>query len=293
MKIIFIILLNLFFSLICFAKEERPYVVFIRDNALLTKVNSEENFRVKIGFYAKVLEIDPLRRDEFWVYNKRGQKTFIVRSKDINEINDDVTLLPVDQANVVYPPQERLKAPDLKLPFDTNLSYRLESLSFHDLNNIYPSATTSKVTTSFLLSTHYQSEFPIDVGGTLNYQSSTWQQDDSQYVKLNIITMGPDLRYRVYNGKDYKFYLTPSFEYAFVYQIDTEFNNEKYSSYIWSLGILNEFQTPLGPILLGLDYRKHQLTFEKSNRDITKINASEYKLDSIGVSLGYKINWEL
>ena len=155
----------------------------------------------------------------------------------------------------------------------------------NDINNIF--------SPRYKINTHYISKTPVNVGFNLNLQSSSWRDQNQTSSDLNILSFGPELKFKIITQDEYELSSVTSFEFCPSYNISTSTGKDTFSSYIWGIGINNQFETRVGKINASLEFRKHYLTLNSTTRSSFELKPNEYVISSLGLSIGYKFDWEL
>lgn len=290
-KIIFLIL-NLLFFHFSFAENinQTPFRVYIKPNAKLSDLTYSEILKTSKGIYAQVLEKDHVARSEFWVLDKKGEKRYIVSSKDIVEINENINLLPNELGSISYPQKNLVFDNDHEMNFESELSLHFDTLNLSPLQTVNDNQVQSILAPRYQLTTNYVSTLPINVGMKLSLQEAAWKNQNQVTGQLTILTYGPNLKLRMIEDEKYSATATFSYEYALTYQATSSIGTNTFSAYLWSFGIVNDFRTAIGTIQLGTDYRKHYIQLKNVNNNNS---SDEFSISSIGAYLGYKINWSL
>lgn len=289
-----IIILFILFSQLIFAKDERKqYTVFIKPYAVLTSLHTYAIYQNPKGFYAKVVEVNSNLRDQFYVYDKNGKAQYTVEANDVVEIENDINLFTNETGDKFYPLQSQFRTTNKIFPLESELAFHLDSLDLSSLNEFLQSEVNTTSAPRYTFNTHYVSILPVNIGFNFNYQSASWIDQNLVDSRLSIIAMGPEFKIKLLTNETYKLGLMLSYEFSPLYEISSGQGKDKFSAYMWNLGVQNEFSTPIGLINLGVDFRKHYLTFKNSTREIQSISPNEYTVTSLGLSVGYKIDWEL
>lgn len=290
-----IALVLLFFTVIsagASSAELKPYTVFLKAGKKLIDIKDHSESVLTKGIYARVLELDPTRRDQFYVYDKSGKARYLTDAQDLVEVAEDVRLLPDINAEKLYPPKSVFRTENKFARFDSQLSLHIDSLSLTSLNEIYSDEISSVMTNRYELRTLYLSELPFHIGLTMNYQSAYWK-NDIEKVKISILSFGPIFQYNVLQDDELKIKALMSAETAPIYSGLSANNTDKYSALLFDAGLESEWQTPIGILSLGGHYRHHTLKLKSTTRDSLLLPPKEYGLNSFGATIGYKIEWSL
>jgi hypothetical protein len=291
MKNTFLIIL-LFLSFKIMAETQSPYTVFIKPGARLTNTLDKTEVILEKGIYAKVLEINPKRRDIFNVYDKSGLIKYRVSALDLVEIAEDIKLLPQINAEKIYRPKSALKAEQAFARFDSQFSVHVDSLQISDLDNIYFNQASSVFATRYEARTLYVSELPVEFGFNFNSQSVYWK-NEAESVKISILSLGPQFKYKFYQDNDFNLHALLGAEIALLYKGSTDLYNDKYSATLFDIGIESEWQSSLGLFSFGSHFRKHSIALTESNRTNLELVPKEFSLSSLGLMVGYKMEWDL
>lgn len=288
----FLVLLLLFSSFSLSAQELRPYTVFLKEGTLLKKLKDNSEVILSKGIYAKVLELNPKRRNRFYVYDKNGLAAYETSAEGLVEMADDIKLLPDMDAEKFYPPKSTFKMTNQIATFDSQLSLHFDNLQLASFNDIYNDQISSVLSTRYEARTLYVSDLPFKFGFSLNYQSAYWK-NDFEDVKLSILSIGPHFKYNFYKTDGFNAQCILGAELAPIYQGSTADFTDKYSAQLYDVGIESEWQSSLGIFSFGSHFRHHEVALSESNRINLALTPKEFSVNSLGVMLGYKIEWEL
>lgn len=285
----------LFLSTVLWAEEKTPYTVYLKEGKRLIRLKDNTESILSKSIYAKVLELDVKRRDQFYVYDKTGKAIYLTDAYGMVEIADDIRLLPSLDAQKIYPPKSVFKAENKMANFDTQFSVHLDNLNLGTLNGIYSEEIQNVFSPRYEIRTLYAPAWPFHFGLNLNYQSSYWK-NDSEEVKLSILSFGPVFQYNIIQDDEIKIKGLMGAETALIYSGTTDKYKDDYSALLLDLGIESEWRTTIGIVSLGAHYRHHELKLKKTSRDSTQFPStgySFYSLNSWGASIGYTYEWGL
>lgn len=285
-------LLFIFFSKSLSATELQPYIVYLKGSTVLKKINDNSQVILSKGIYAKVLELDPHRRNQFYVYDKKGVATYLTSSEGIVEISEDIRLLPNVDAQKIYPPQSAFKATDAKALFDSQFNLHFEALQLSALNDIYKDLISNVLSTRYEARTLYDSSMPFKFGLSLNYQSAYWT-NTYETVKLSILSFGPHFKYDIYDYEDINVHLIFGAEIAPLYEGSTTQFKDKYSAQLFDFGVESEWLTSFGIVTFGGHLRHHRVALTETTRLNVNLTPKEFSINSLGFMVGHKFEWEL
>lgn len=292
MKKVTTLALMFFFSLPGLAADLKPYTVYLKAGKRIISLKDKSESYIPEGIYAKVLELDPKRRDQFYVYNNAGVAQYITDADGLVEIEEDIRLLPNVNAEKTYPPKSVFKSENKTAQFDSQFSVHFDSLGLSSLNEIYSDEISSVMANRYEARTLYVSELPFQFGATLNYQSAYWKNDIEQ-VKISILSFGPLFQYDILRDNELRIKALMSAETAPVYSGISANYEDKYSALLFDFGLESEWDTPVGTVSLGGHYRHHELKLQKTSRQNIQLPPKEYGLNSFGATIGYKFEWSL
>lgn len=282
----------LLFSFSVFAADPVPYTVYFRAGKRLIRLADKTEYFVPKGMYVKVLELDPKRRDQFYVYDKSGKAVYITDATDLIEVAEDVRLLPSLDAEKIYPPKSVFRAENKTANFDSQFSVHFDNLGLQSLNEIYADDINSVLSTRYEARTIYLSDSSFHFGLSLNYQSAYWKNDIEE-VKISILSFGPIFQYNIVHDDDLKVKALMSAETAPIYTGITAKNKDDFSALLFDVGLESEWETPVGFFSLGGHFRHHELKLRNTTRININLPPKEYSLNSIGATIGYKYEWSL
>lgn len=274
------------------ASESRPYTVYLKEGTLLKSLKNKNEVVLSKGIYAKVVELNPKLRTRFHVYNNDNIPTYEVAGSDVIEVEDDIRLLPNVDAEKIYPARNVFKVVDKIAMFESQLDLHLDNLQIAPFNAIYNDEIANVLSPRYEFRTLYVSQLPLKFGFALNYQSAYWI-NDFEDIKLSIVSLGPHFKYNFYKTDDLNASVTLGAEIAPIYEGSSALYKDKYSAQLFDLGIESEWLSPLGIFTLGSHFRHHQVALSETNRIDLSLTPKEFNVNSLGVMLGYKIEWNL
>lgn len=240
---------------------------------------------------AKISNPDP-RENILYVHDKDGKAIYQTTSDATSAVAEDIKILPEINAEKIYPPKSVFKAENRIALFDTQFNFHADNLALSNFNQIYNDQISSVVAARYEVRTLYVPEVPIHFGLGLNYQSAYWTNSIEQ-IKLSILSFGPEF--------EYKFYKTDSFianallgaEIAPIYQGTSATYTDKYSATLYDLGIETLWSTSVGLVSVGGHFRHHEIALTQSNRPNLLLTPKEFSTNSLGIMIGYKVEWSL
>lgn len=290
---IFFILTGILFCYNLWAVAELvPYTVYLKKGTILKSLKDKKYYTLNEGKYVKVKELNPKRRDLFYVYDNNGLAVYETDSDGIVEIAQDIQLLPTINAEKVYPPKSAFKAADRTALFESQFSLNVETMDLKAFNDIYSDNISYVIANRFEARTLYVSELPFQFGFNINYQTAYWKNDYEE-IKLSILSLGPQVKYKIFEQEKYNAHALMSVELAPFYHGATDRFSDKYKAQLYDLGIESEWQTVLGRIALGGHFRHHQVALSESDRLNIEEKPEEFTVNSLGFNVGYKLDWEL
>lgn len=287
------LLLFVFFSSFVSAEEKKPYTVFLKPGTVLTRLSDKTNVVIDKGIYAKVLETNYKKRDLFYVYDKSGAAKYETTAEGITEFDSDIRLLPVHQADVVYPAPGKLQLSDNSLYLDSSFNIHFDNLKTTEFNAIYSDNLESVVATRFELRTIYTHlDYPVKIGANVNYQRTSWQ-NDVDTVNLSILSYGPLFQYEFYKDDSVSVSALLGAEFSPIYRTSSGESTDRYKALLYDFGIESVWSTEYGYWNIGSHLRRHNLSLKQSNRSGLNPVVDEIQISSFGVMVGYKHEWDL
>lgn len=268
------------------------YTVYLKPGSVLTSLTDKKESKLAKGIYASVSEVDPRKRDVFIVYNKDGNALYQTSSESVVEVADDIRLLPKYSADITYPPPKDFQKNDEYAFFDTQFNLHYDNLLTTEFNSIYSDQLSSVLATRFEFRTLYVSTLPLNMGLNLNYQTTSWRNDVDQ-VKLSILSFGPQFQHFFYKGETSALSFLFGAEYAPIYRTSSGNSVERYQAMILDIGFEGILATDYGKWSAGTHFRRHDLTLKESSREGLQPSSEEIVINSIGIMIGYKYEWNL
>ena len=295
MKLIFVFIF-LVFTFNAFGTETKPYRVYLKPGTILTRLSDKQELKIEHGIYANILEVSANRRDQFIVYDKAGKPLYETSAEGIVEIANDIRLLPDVNAEISYPPPSTMKANNKYAFFDTQFNIHFDLLQTSAFNNIYDQDLGNTIGNRYELRTFYNSELPVNFGLAMNYEALYWD-NNFEKMTMTMFSLGPHFQHYIYEENQMAISLIGGAEYAPVYKTvyttETSKNTDKYTAVLFDIGAEVLWDTRFGKWNLGGHYRRHDLTLNTSNRDDINPVPENIVINSIGVMVGYKYEWDL
>lgn len=293
MKKYFLLIFFLFVAYSLTAAERKPYRVYLKPGTLLTKISDRSQVETTRGIYAHVLETSPTRRELFIVYDKAGKPVYETSAQAINEIEQDIQILPKVDANVIYPAPATHHSDNKIAYFNTQFNLHLDILQTSSLDSIYGQNLSNATGPRYEVRSLYESDLPINFGLGLNYQSVSWTNEAEGNITLSILSFGPQLERVLYTEKNLSVSFLAGGEFAPIYKSASSEFNEKYRAMLFDLGVEALWATRFGQWSLGSHFRHHELTLTSTNRVTLDPVPESMTVNSIGAMVGYKYEWNL
>ena len=271
--------------------QNKPYRVYLKPGKILIDPKTKEEKQITRGVFAMVAETNLSRSDEFIVYNKKGEPTYLTSPEGIVEFEEDVALLPDDKADVVYPPRSTLKTYNKIALIDSQFNYHLDIMSTAPLSTLYSQNMNSTMTHRFEVRSFYLGELPVDFGLALNYQTGYWKNDIESF-SLSILSLGPHLKKTVYEQDEFSLSAHFGAEYAPVYRSSSGDAIDHFHGVILNFGAETIWQSDLGRWTVGAQMRRHDLSLSESTRAGVNEEPKEFVLSSLSLTLGYRLEWD-
>ena len=286
-------LLFILISTSLMADDRKPYRVYLKEGAILTKLSDKSKVKLTKGIFVNVLETSPTRREIFIVYDKNGKAAYQADAEAINEIADETRLLPDVDADIVYPAPVLHHSNDKVAFLDTNFNLHFDNFQTGIFKNIYESTSSSVIGPRYELRTLYKSDMPVNFGVSLNYQTLSFKDSSNENINFSILSFGPQIERTVYREELLALSVVGGGEFAPVYKATSGEFTEEYSAMLFNLGLEGTWDTRLGKFSLGTHFRYHDLTLSETNRPNINLVPESVTTSSIGVMAGYKYEWDL
>jgi hypothetical protein len=291
--ILMALLISLLISSFLSAAELKPYIVFLKPGTELTRLSDKKNLAIEKGMYARVLETNYKKRDLFYVYDEKGNALYETMAKFIVEVEDDYALLPKQRADVVYPAPSQLKIADKTRTLQSQFNVHMDNLQTSDFNSIYSDSLASVTAPRFELRTMYERpDLPFGIGGSINYQSTSWKNDVDQ-IRFSVLSFGPVFLYDFFEDDDVRVTALLGAEFAPVYRTSSGDSKEEYKAMLYDVGVEGAWKTDYGFWAIGSHYRMHTISLESSNRTGVNPEQGSLSIKSLGIMVGYKHDWSL
>ena len=292
MKYIVIILFSCFVPLLFAAAPREPYLVYLAPKSKLISIGAHKDIVTDKAMYVYVLEENLNDRKQFWVYNNKKEKKYLTSAFNITELDPELRLLPSVDGSKIYRQKRLMQTDDSSMTFETNCNLHFEQVSMSELNSIYPSQPGSSSSVRYEVRTLYLTQLPIQFGVNLNYQGIYWSNACEQ-IRLSLLSVGPGFSYKILNNDQFALSILGSAELVPLAQSKSPQNVDNFSAYSFDVGIEGEFPSSFGNFTIGTHLRRHFLLLENTTRTDATIMQGEYGLSSLGLSLGYKVDWDL
>ena len=207
-------------------------------------------------------------------------------------MDPDLNILPGINAEKIYPPKSTFKNQNPYARFDSQVSLHFDFIQVSNLNAIYKDQASTVPSARYEVRTLYTTDLPIEFGFSLNYQSA-YLINNSENIKLSILSMGPLFKYKCYSEDDVDIHFLVGAEISPLYQDISSQYTDSYSAVIFDLGLESEWNGPLGTIQFGSHLRHHNIALSNTNRPNVDLAPQEFSLNSLGIMIGYKIIWDL
>jgi hypothetical protein len=274
------------------AEDLKPYTVYLKAGTELTSTKDQSVSILSKGIYASVLEINPKRRTLFNVYDKNGIVRYQTTSEGVVEIENDIKLLPGLNAEETYPAKSVFNAENKVAKFGSQFNIHFESFQLSHFNEIYKDEITSVFSQRYEVRTLYNPEWPLKFGFGLNFQNAYWK-NNIESIRLSILSLGPHFQYTFFESEDVSWSASTGVEIAPLYESSSSLYSDNYSAVLYDAGLESVWKSEYGLFSLGSHFRFHDIVLTKSNRPNRELKPKEYSLYTLGVMIGYKLEWDL
>jgi hypothetical protein len=273
-----------------YARE--PYLVYLLPGSKIELIEDQSVIYTSKGMYVYAMEVNLNYRKEFWIYSTKKEKKFITSAMNIKELFPEMRLLPFVPEDHGYEQKRIIRTDDKLAPFETNLALNFEQMSMNEMSPIYSTQSGSMTATRFEIRSLYQTEKPLQFGANFNFQNIFWD-NSSESIRLSLISVGPVFSYKLLEQENFSLSLLASAELAIMAKGSSAQNNEEFSSHAFDIGLSGDIPTEIGMLTLGTHIRRNYLLLNNTTRTNLTAPPNEYQLTSLGISLGYKFDWEL
>ena len=271
--------------------QPKLHHVFLKPGKILTDLKTNEEKKITKGIIVLIAESNLSKGDPFLVYNKKGEPTYSTSTDGIIEFQDDVSLLPEDNADAIYPPRSTLKTYNKLAHFDWQFNYHFDIISIHPLSNLYGQSMNTTAAHRFEARSFYLADLPVDFGFAFNYQTGYWKNEAESY-SLSILSVGPHFKKTIYEEDEFKLSFHLAGEYAPIYRTSSGSVADHFNAFILSMGAETLWLSKYGNWIIGAQFRQHDLSLNQSTRINVNEEPKEFKISSIGLAIGYNFEWE-
>jgi hypothetical protein len=270
--------------------------VYLKPGTLIKRLNTKEEFLLEKGIFVSAKPTNESRTN-YIIFDKSNQPLYLVEGISVVEFDKEVQMLPNVDAETTYPAPSIFKSFNQHAFFDTQFNVHLDNLQTSAFNNI-PEGTSaaSTIANRFEIRTLYNSSLPVNFGFAINYEFSSWTTETELEIKntsLSILSLGPQLQHYVYEDDTFALSLIFGAEYAPIYRLSTDLQNDHYSGILLDLGAELLWGSDWGKWSLGAHFRRHDLTLNSTSNSGLYALPESIIVNSIGGMLGYKYEWDL
>lgn len=266
---------------------DEPHLVYLAAKSKLISIATQKELITEKAKMVYALEENPNDRKQYWIYNNKKEKKYLTSAFNITEIESDYNLMPQLEKTKAYQGVQ-----DSVMPFESVFNVHLEQVSMSDFNTLYSAQTNTATATRYELRTAYHSTLPIRFGLNLNFQNVYWNNADEK-IRLSILGVGPSFSYKLLSSDFFSLSILGDAEIAPIAQSTSSLYTENFNAYSFGTGLEGEVSNNYGIFTIGTNLRQYLLVLKNTSRTNIAPTSREYKLTSIGISLGYKIEWEL
>lgn len=270
--------------------------IYLRPGSVIKNLRTQEDLKLGKGIFVTAKAISK-NRDYYLVFDKTNKPSYLARAEYVVEFDKEIQMLPNVDAQTTYPAPSIFKSNNSTAFFDTQFNLHLDNLQNSAYNNIPYALSTSKAVGNRLeIRTLYNSSLPVNFGLTMNYETSSWTtvtEFDTRTTHLNIFSIGPQIQRYVYEEDNIAVSLLLGAEYAPIYTLATDVQNDHYSGMLLDFGAEVLWGTDWGKWSIGAHFRKHDLTLNSTTSSGLIAVPESINVNSIGGMLGYKYEWDL
>lgn len=275
--------------------ESRPaaFRAVIPKGTVITRLSDDKDFATSRRIQVWAQEIAPGSQTTH-ILDKDKNPVFSARSIKVVPIEKDLALTPDINPKITYDKTVDLKysAFESRLAIISDFAWEFENVAPNFWNQVFQqdmdSGTSNRITGKF----YYDGTLlPIDFGLSLSYQEASAFSDDFE-IKWDAFFIGPQIRYTVWNSESWGIDLEAGAAGALISNARTPAHQYSPSSYEWNLGAKASWDTWLGKLLAGMEYRRTHISLDQVTEETNLVTEKEAQT-SVSFIIGYRIGFNL
>jgi hypothetical protein len=269
-----------------------PYKAQLLEGSILTSLDGKKQVRVSRNVLVRAKELAPGSKKVF-ILDTEGKKRYTTSTHNALNINAVVEIEPKINPLTVYTDKPTYGSSDKEAHFSHFFSIHLESISTPYYATIFRGERQSANATTFQLKNYMMTkDFPIQVGFNLSSQIGFWEDPVLGTVTWNALFFGPSLMRTFWQKDESRWNFHLSVFKSLLHQSEKDPDTHKFSTLGIQGEIEKEFDTDLGPITLGLNYRFSKSSLKESTEYLEN-EAIKGDVTAFGAYISYRFNWTL
>lgn len=275
--------------------ESRPaaFRAVIPKGTVITRLSDDKDFATSRRIQVWAQEIAPGSQTTH-ILDKDRTPAFSARSFNVVPIEGDLALTPDINPKITYDKTAGLKysAYEKRLALVTDLAWEFESIAPNFWNQVFEqdmdSGSSNRMTGKF----YYDGNLlPIDFGLSASYQKANAFSDDFE-ITWDAFFIGPQVRYTAWISNDWQIDLEAGAAAALISNARTQTHQYSPSSYEWNLTAKASWNTWLGQLLTGIEYRQTYISLNQVTEETNLVSEKEAQT-SVSFFIGYRLGFNL
>lgn len=275
--------------------ESRPaaFRAVIPNGTVITRLSDDKDFSTSRRIQVWAQEIAPGSQTTH-ILDKDKNPVFSARSIHVVPIEEDLALTPNINPKITYDKTVGLKysAFESRLNLISDFAWEFESVAPNFWNQVFQQDMDSGSSSRISGKLYYDGTIlPIDFGLGVSYQEANAFSDNFE-IKWDALYIGPQVRYTAWQGQEWQIDLEAGAAAALISNARTQLHQYSPSSYEWNLAAKGSWDTWLGKVLAGVEYRRAHISLDQVTEETVLVSDKEAQT-STSFLIGYRIGFSL
>jgi hypothetical protein len=272
----------------------QAFRAILKKGSLLVRVKDGEEVYTSKRVFVKARE-RVVGGTRSYLLTKGNKARYLTSTKNLVSISEDLKLYPQIDPRQTYEGPTQFHSTDKVLKLETDITCHLESMNVSYFTLFYGGDGAGASGNGFGIRTFYRSSFPFNVGLGFSRQSGSWLGSENlENVSWDALYFGPFVKYDLYQGEKLslngQFGLEKSFGLETISESGDSFS---FKSLLWKAEIKALYDTLIGTLSIGLEYKKQRATMTTNNVSGFLFFTDKGSITATGLVLGYHFDLSL
>jgi hypothetical protein len=267
------------------------FTAILQKGTIIWDVRTGKKYSPQKSVYVKAIEKLPGSQASY-IYDKNGKIKFRARTDSLKSVESDIDLLLPFDAIESYENKDQFHTVDEGFALRHFFLIHFETMSSEYYANLYEGDSKAAVGNRFESKNYFTTRLPIQLGINIGHELGTWSDDKVGDVAWNSLFYGPTFLWTALQKDKTSLHFHFGILKSLNHTASTTDSTQTFSSLALQLDTEFQFNTDVGPLLFGLNYRKISTSLKTTTASLNW-DIPRGSTHVLSLSLGYLYGWTL